>query len=165
MVLNHSSEFEEENFLERIEYLSLPETIKNGLNKLVKEPYFYRYPIFWQWFTYVLGGFILQDFENKEYEYLSKKTGIPIEEIPNAFDSFNKLFPTSDGWFFSLPNSNIDWHRFFPLPLSGIGANHRRFIHLDPDNDSYEELDKKLSGKMTMVDLIKWNNLGYQIIK
>ena len=165
LVLNHKSEFQERNFLERIEYLSLPKTIKSGLNELVKEPYFHKYPIFWQWFTYVLGGFILQDFENKEYEYLSKKTGIPIEEIPNAFDSFNKLFPTSDGWFFSLPNSNIDWHRFFPLPMSGIGANHRRFIHLDPDNDSYEELDKKLSGKMTMVDLIKWNNLGYQIIK
>ena len=115
-----------------------------------------------------MGGFILTDLRDEEYAYISENTGVPLEEIPNAFDCFNKLFPRSGGWMFKMPRSNIEWHRFFPIPFSGIGSNHRRFIHLkefDEENKTYAELAKLVDGEMTMVDIIKWNNLGYEILK
>ena len=168
LLKNHKETFWEDKFSESLDYLSIPQTIKNGLDVLVKEPFFHRYPVFWQFFTYVMGGFILTDLRDKEYAYISENTGIPVEEIPNAFESFNKLFPKPGGWMFSMPRSNIEWHRFFPIPFSGVGANHRRFIHLPEfkeENKTYEELAKLINGQKTMADIIKWNNLGYEILK
>jgi hypothetical protein len=111
----------------------------------------------------VFGGFILTDIREKEYELLSQKTGIPIEEIPNAFDAFNKLFPRNGGWFFKFPKSSIEWHNFFPIAFSGLGANYRRLIYTN-DGD-YDTLYKMLSSDMTAADLSKWNNLAYNILK
>lgn len=168
LLRNHKETFWEDKFSESLDYLSIPLTIKKGLEVLVKEPFFHRYPVFWQFFTYVMGGFILTDLRDEEYTYISENTGIPVEEIPNAFDSFNKLFPKPGGWMFTMSRSNIGWHRFFPIPFSGVGANHRRFIHLkefDEKNQTYEELAKKVNGQKTMADIIKWNNLGYEILK
>lgn len=168
LLRNHKDSFWEDKFSESLDYLSIPQTIKNGLEVLVKEPFFHRYPVFWQFFTYVMGGFILTDLRDKEYTYISENTGIPVEEIPNAFDSFNKLFPKPGGWMFAMPRSNIEWHMFFPIPFSGVGANHRRFIHLQgfsEENKTYKELAKLINGQKTMADIIKWNNLGYEILK
>lgn len=168
LLRKHKDVFGLDNFMESIDYLSIPQTIKSGLQMIVTDPYFHRYPVFWQFFTYVMGGFILTDLKDKEYEYISQNTGIPVDEIPNAFDSFNKLFPKAGGWIFNMPKSNIEWHRFFPIALSGIGANHRRFLYLGDkpkEEQTYEELSKLVSGQMTMADIIKWNNLGYEIIK
>lgn len=168
LLRNHKETFWEDKFSESLDYLSIPQTIKHGLEVLVKEPFFHRYPVFWQFFTYVMGGFILTDLRDKEYAYISENTGIPVEEIPNAFDSFNKLFPKPGGWMFTMPRSNIEWHRFFPIPFSGVGANHRRFIHLQEfseEKKTYEELAKLINGQKTMADIIKWNNLGYEILK
>jgi hypothetical protein len=168
LLREHKDVFGLDSFMESLDYLSIPQTIKSGLETIVTDSYFHRYPVFWQFFTYVMGGFILTDLKEVEYQYISENTGIPIEEIPNAFASFNKLFPKSGGWMFKMPKSNIEWHRFFPIALSGIGANHRRFLHLKgkvENEQTYEELAKLINGSMTMADLIKWNNLGYQIIK
>ena len=168
LLREHKDVFGLDSFMESIDYLSIPQTIKSGLESIVTDEYFHRYPIFWQFFTYVMGGFILTDLEEEEFQYISDNTGIPVKEIPNAFESFNKLFPKSGGWMFEMPKSNIRWHRFFPIALSGAGANHRRFLHIKDkkeEEQTYEELSKLLSGAKTMSDLIKWNNLGYQILK
>lgn len=147
----------------QLEYLTLPNTIKTGLTEITKDKYFYLYPRFWQFFTYVFGGFILTDIEEQEFELLSKKTGVPVDEIPNAFDAFNKLFPRNDGWFFKFRNSSIRWHRLFPISFCGLGANYRRLVYTD-DKD-YDNLYKLLSNDMTPFDLSKWNNLAYEILK
>ena len=151
------------DLLEQLDYLTLPNTIKNGLNEIIKDKYFYLYPRFWQFFTYVFGGFILTDLKDREYDLLSSKTGIPVEEIPNAFDAFNKLFPRYESWFYKFPKSSIEWHSFFPVAFSGIGANYRRMTYTK--DETYESLNKMLSQDMTMVDLIKWNSLAYNILK
>jgi hypothetical protein len=148
---------------DQLNYLTLPNTIKSGLNSIIKDKYFYLYPRFWQFFTYVFGGFILTDIKDKEYKLLSEKTGIPVEEIPNAFDAFNKLFPRNGGWFFKFPKSSIEWHNFFPIAFSGLGANYRRLVYTN-DGD-YDNLYKMLSSDMTAADLSKWNNLAYNILK
>lgn len=155
--------YNDNDFSNILSFLSLPRTIRTGLNQIKDDNYFHLYPRFWQFFTYVFGGFILTDLRGKEFDLLSKKTGIPIDEIPNAFDAFNKVFPRNGGWFFKLPNSQIKWHNFFPVALSGIGANYRKMVYTP--NDSYESLQNMLSNDMTMTDLSKWNNLGYNILK
>jgi hypothetical protein len=159
IILNPDFATDPDNFLQ---VLFLPGNIQSGLYQIRNDPYFHLYPMFWQLFTYVFGGFILLDFEQEEYELLSSKTGIPLSQIPNAFDSFNKLFPKSDGWFYEQTNSRIKSHRLFPVPFHGIGANYRRFIWAD--DRKFSTLSGKLTGYMTYRDLVKWNNLAYKIL-
>lgn len=156
--------YDAKNLKIQIDYLTLPNTIKSGLNTIMTDSYFYLYPRFWQFFTYVLGGFILLDIKDKEYQLISQNTGIPVEEIPKAFDAYNKLFPMTSGWFLQIPNTQILMHHFFPLAYSGIGANYRRMLYAKDDEDGYEELAKVLSKDATMKDITKWNNLGHEIL-
>lgn len=162
LIIKLEGKFDENSLENALSFLHLPGSILNGLNAIVQEEYFYLYPIFWQWFTYAFGGFILTDLKDREYALLSKKTGIPINEVPNAFDAFNKLFPRPDGWFVKVGDSNIERHMLFPLSFSGIGANYRRLMYAE-DND-YKTLYKMLTGYKTAPDLAKWNNLAYRII-
>lgn len=130
----------------------LPDRFKDGLEKISKHKYFYRYPIFWQWFMWVFGGFILKDYEKKEYELLSQKTGIPPDEIPKALEAYQILFPSEGGWIKDLQdlNSNVKIITMFPVPFIGIGANYRRYIYTD--SKKFEDL--KLSGEHTLVTLL-----------
>jgi hypothetical protein len=139
----------------------LPESFKEGLNKISMNPHFHRYPIFWQWFMWIFGGFILKDYEEKEYEILSQKTGIPKGEIPSALESYEILFPQNDGWFLDLsPNLNIKLMKMFPVPFMGIGANYRRLIYTE--SKKFEDL--KLGGTNTIYELKKWNNLTVDVL-
>jgi len=156
-------DYDETKFSNILNYTSLPNTIREGLSEIKDDIYFHLYPRFWQFFTYVFGGFILTDLKDKEFDLLSRKTGVPIDEIPNAFDAFNKVFPHIGGWFFKFPKSQIEWHRFFPIALSGVGANYRKLVYTE--DDTYKSLGKILTDDMTMSDLAKWNNLGYNILR
>jgi len=140
----------------------LPPSFKEGLDTLSKHKYFHRYPIFWQWFMWLFGGFILKDYKEKEYEILSQKTGIPTEEIPNALEAYQILFPREDGWFMDLsPASNIKMLKMFPVPFMGVGANYRRLLYTE--SEKFEDLS--LTGTHTLDDLIKWNNLTIEVLK
>ena len=140
----------------------LPLSFKKGLDVISKHRYFHKYPIFWQWFMWLFGGFILKDYEEKEYEVLSQKTGIPTEEIPNALEAYQILFPRDDGWFMDLsPNSNIEMMKMFPVPFTGVGANYRRLLYTE--SGKFEDLN--LTGMHTLNDLIKWNNLTVEVLK
>jgi hypothetical protein len=121
-----------------------------------------RYTIFWQWFLWVFGGFILKDYEDQEYEILSQKTGIEVSEIPNALNSLQILFPRKNGWFLDLaPHSNIRLLKMFSVPFMGIGANYRKWIYTK--NQDFEKL--KLNGANTLKDLIKWNDLLIEVLE
>ena len=92
---------------------------------------------------------------------LSKLTGLPIDEIPNALMAFDILFPIDgSSWLFTNTYSNITILRFMPLQLSGVGANFRRIIYgADDEHLSYDDLGKQFASKYTLSDLIKYNNL------
>ena len=140
----------------------LPQSFKDGLNIISKHKYFNKYPVFWQWFMWIFGGFILKDYEEKEYEILSQKTGIPVGEIPNALKSYQTLFPLNDGWFKDLsPNSNIKVMKMFPVPFMGVGTRYRRLLYTE--SGKFEDLE--LTGMHTLTDLIKWNNLTVEVLK
>jgi hypothetical protein len=140
---------------------SLPLTFRQGLEKISTHKFFNRYPVFWQWFIWIFGGFILKDYEKKEYQLLSQKTGIPVEEIPNALDSYQLLFPVDDGWFMDLSHSNIRVMKMFPVPFMGVGANYRRFVY----TLSRKFDDLQLTGMHTRGDLSKWNNLTIKVLE
>jgi hypothetical protein len=138
----------------------LPSKFVNKIEELEKHKYFNRYAVFWQWFLWYFGGFILLDYEKEDYELMSKKTGIPIEEIPNALSAMDVLFPIRGGWFYDLPYSNIRILQLFSVPFRGIGVNARR-IHYSKDC-KFENL--KLTRKHTHNDLISWNNLAVEVL-
>jgi hypothetical protein len=141
---------------------ALPLSFREGLDEISRHKYFSKYPVFWQWFTWLFGGFILKDYEQEDFETLSKRTGIPIEEIPNALNSYQILFPQKDGWFIDLsPNSNIVMLKMFPVPFMGVGANYRRILYTE--SKKFEEL--KLTGMYTLSDLYKWNNLSVAVLQ
>jgi hypothetical protein len=140
----------------------LPKTFREGLDEIAKCPHFHLYPIFWQWVMWLFGGFILKDKEKQEYAILSEKTGIPIDEIPDAFNSYELLFPMNNGWFMDLPSdSNIRIMQMFPVPFMGVGANYRRLLYTK--GGKFNELE--LSGQYTLSDLIKWNNLLIDVLR
>ena len=94
-------------------------------------------------------------------------TSIPVEEIDNALSVFDLLFQMINGgsWFVDKPNSCIRILQFMPLPFAGLGANFRRLIYRADDNSAtYENLEKCLSGKYTVNDLIKYNNLAVEYL-
>lgn len=141
----------------------LPNSFSRALKILETHKCFSRYPIFWQWFLYVFGGFILLDFKEKEYKLLSEKTGVEIDEIDNALSAMEILFPSNSGWTKINKQSNILETTFFPMPFRGIGANYRRVMYSDNEEpDSYENL--KIKNKFAYNDLIKWSNLTVDIL-
>jgi len=144
------------------EVILLPSSFEEGLNEISKQRYFHKYPIFWQWFMWLFGGIILNDYKDDEYDLLSLKTGIPKEEINNALEAYQILFPNDGGWFMDLsPNINIKMMKMFPVPFMGVGANYRRMRYAS--SGKYENL--KLTGQHTYNNIIKWNNLAVEVLR
>ena len=132
----------------------LPSTFTEGLKELSKHKYYKLYPVFWQWFLWYFGGFILLDYEKQDFEFLAEKTGLCVDQIPLALEAFDILFPNENsGWLMDLSGYgiNIKILKMFSTPFIGLGATVRRYYY--SDNSSWENL--KLSGKYTLRDLQK----------
>ncbi len=138
----------------------LPESFVSVIPEIQQEPYFHLYPIFWQWFLWVFGGFILKDYEEQEFLLLSQKTGIPISQLGKAFTFYDRLFPTPSGWLKEQKSSNIREINMFPVPFKGLGANYRRYYHCQ--KREFEEL--QLTSQNARKDIIKWNNLACEVL-
>lgn len=147
------------------DFSNLPPKLEERMDELKKHKYYYLYPYFWQLFVFLFGGFILKDKKDEEYTLLSELTDIPKDEIPNALTAFDILFPMESGksWIFEGEQSNIKVLHLFSTPLCGIGANFRRLIYTD--NGKYPDLKEILSGAHTYDDLLKWNQLGFEILQ
>lgn len=121
-------------------------------------------------FLYVFGGFILNDRKEKEYELLSKITKLPKEEIDDALDIWNELFPLNNGWFQKpTNNSNIYALKMMPAPLYGIGANLRLHLYgnkeIEQEGNLFDNLKSLLTGQHTFDDVNGWNNSAYYMLK
>ncbi len=143
-------------------HLTIPSNLRAGIEKIKQDKFFHLYPQFWQCYTYIFGGFILSDLKEKEYELLSNLTGIPVEEIPKAFNVFDLLFPMDGPWQRLIPNTTIERHMLFPPVLSGIGVNFRRAIYTG--SDDFNELFSLLAGSRTSSELSKWTLLVFEVL-
>lgn len=115
--------------LEGSDFDMLPQTFRDGLAEIQDQPFVHLYPLFWQWFMWAFGGFILTDLQDLEYKALSERTGIPVEEIPSALDAYDALFPIGSRWLVDRPYTNMQVLRMFPVPFRGLGAHYRRLLH------------------------------------
>lgn len=139
----------------------LPDSFLDGLEQIKSHSHYEKYPVFWQHLLWLFGGFILDDYKNQDYRLLSMKTGVPIEEIPNALKAFDLLFPVTGGWFVpGNANSKITYLKMFSIPFMGIGANYRRLMY--SGEKGYGGLN--LTGNYTRKDLIAWNNLIVKVL-
>ncbi|MFI9495663.1 MULTISPECIES: hypothetical protein [Streptomyces] len=121
-------------------YHALPATFHSGMSWLREQPNFRLYATFWQQLLWAWGGFYLDDREEKEFDWMSKISGIPVEEIPTALEAFDRFFPISDGWFVTAGPTDVRMVRMVPWVFQGLGAHLRRgqyesdFSKLDPSS-------------------------------
>ncbi|ANE40849.1 hypothetical protein JM64_01620 [Fervidobacterium ngatamarikiense] len=125
------------------DFAKLPGSLSKGMSRIRSEKYFYLYPTFWQWFLWAFGGFILKERENDEYKILSDKTGLPVEEVKNAMEVYNKLFPIRGGKKWLVDLSDRDGYEqkielkqviLFPCVLRGLGVLYRTYLYGEPGN-------------------------------
>uniref|UniRef100_A0A7C4W6X4 Uncharacterized protein n=1 Tax=Fervidobacterium pennivorans TaxID=93466 RepID=A0A7C4W6X4_FERPE len=115
---------------------SIPKSFYGGLCTLENESYSFLYPVFWQWFLLVFGGFILRDRENEEFEILSKKTKVPVEGIRKALEVYDRFFPKFYGsepkpWFVDLSNE-LKLVSLFSCVFQGVGVYYRTLLYGKP---------------------------------
>lgn len=132
-------------------YRLLPESVREAINSMRKEPHFRRYALLWQVFLWNLGGFLLKSRENVEFEWLANLSGVPAGEVPRALEAFDVFFPTG-GWLTDIGPSDCRVVKMLPQSIRGLGAIHRRMKY---GVDSYDELGYK---DYTANDLAKWHN-------
>src|SRR5665648_122104 len=107
-------------------YHSLPMSFQHGMDWLRAQPSFRLYATFWQQFLWGWGGFYLDDKQQQEFEWMSRYSGIPVDEIPTALEAFDRFFPIADGWFVNPGPTNVRMLKMTPMLFQGIGAHHRR---------------------------------------
>ncbi|MFB8000464.1 hypothetical protein ACFC4G_47990 [Streptomyces sp. NPDC056002] len=113
-------------FFEGLTYHALPATFHSGIAWLREQPNFRRYATFWQQLLWGWGGFYLDDREQREFEWMSRYSGIPADEIPMALEAFDRFFPIPGGWFVTAGRTDVRMVKMVPWIFQGIGAHHRR---------------------------------------
>ena len=168
LVMPKEYQGEFDKFLKKMSYNSLSSNITLGIEYLSNCAHFRRYPLMWQLFTYMMGGFVLTDHYDEEIELLSMISGVPKDEVEACFMVYDVLFPIQNSWMREIGSTHIRRLNFMPAPLMGIGANFRReYYKDDKDNNdpAYEDLKKKLSDDYTFPNLMKWNQAAFALLK
>jgi len=123
---------------------------------------------------WIFGGFIIESARDLEFEILSKKTGIPIDKIPRAFEVYELLFPLKSGgsWFLRVlgyGSGKISLLKFFSVPFMGLGAFYRVYLYLGNFDKWDHKVDKELMSRLGMSpdeinQLIKWARLTADVL-
>lgn len=141
-------------FFEGLTYHALPATFHDGMAWLRAQPTFQRYATFWQQLLWGWGGFYLEDREEQEFEWMSKYSGIPADEIPVALEAFDRFFPIGSGsWLTTAGPTDVRMVKMVPWVFQGIGAHHRRVQYELADRRDLSGL--KPSSQYTAKDLAR----------
>lgn len=139
--------------LEWMTYYCLPRTFIDAMEWLRGQPHFHLYALFWQQFLWGWGGFYLRHMRDAEFEWMSRYSGIPVDEIPNALTAFDRFFPMGQGgWTLESDYHDIASIKMMPMAFQGIGAHQRRQEYDDPD------LTKIRGTGYTAVNMGRWIN-------
>ena len=105
----------------------LPDSFRLGLEELAKGANYRRYPLLWQQFLLGFGGFFLLGYEDTEFRWLERVSGVPAAEVPHALRAFDLLFPLRDGkeWFATPGPTRCRLVKLLPAAIRGLGAFHR----------------------------------------
>ena len=129
----------------------LSAAMARGINELSAAKSLRCFPAFWQTFLWSWGGFLLKDRVDREYEVLSKETGVPVAEVPVALSAFDKLFPIDGGWFREPAGDSRKVLVLMPPTLRGLGAFRRR---VSAEVDHYDDLGYSDSTALRLI----WDN-------
>jgi hypothetical protein len=136
-----------------VTYHALPATFHSGMAWLREQSSFRRYATFWQQLLWGWGGFYLDDRKEQEFEWMSRYSGIPIDEIPTALEAFDRFFPIPNGWFVKAGATDVCLVKMVPWIFQGIGAHHRRVQYGLNDQTDLSSLNP--SSWYTISDLSK----------
>lgn len=132
---------------------SLPTTFREGLRRLRARPSFRRYALLWQVFLWGFGGFYVEGRSGEDLRWLSRQTGVPLEEIPDGLRAFDELFPLPSGsWIVPVKGTPLRVMRMMPLAFRGVGAVQRLFRRGEANYDRFG------AGFLGRRNLITWHN-------
>jgi hypothetical protein len=137
---------------------ALPQSFKEGITWLVQQPTFRRYALFWQQFLWGWGGYYLDDRTDYEFNLMSGTSGIPANEIPTALETFDRLFPTPEGWLTTPGWTSARRVKMVPTYFQGIGVYHRRLAY------DWGDLSELKSSGYTAQDMATWNNAAVSFL-
>ena len=100
----------------------------------------------------------MKDRLDKEFGELSQQTGVPPDEIPEALQTFDELFPAGDSWLTDLTGTNFRLLKMVPVQFRGIGAFHRLNLY------GVEKFGDLGYTDYTAKDLSRWNNAGAKLL-
>jgi hypothetical protein len=143
-------------------YHALPATFHSGMTWLREQPNFRRYATFWQQLLWGWGGFYLDDREEQEFEWMSRYSGIPVDEIPTALEAFDRFFPIPGGWFTTAGPTDVRMVKMVPWIFQGIGAHHRRVQYGLNEQPNLSALNP--SSQYTLSDLGKRINCAVDFL-
>lgn len=121
-----------------LEDSALYTAFQKAVAKYSSAPNFRQYPTLWQVFLFCWGGFILEDRHDQEYAALSAQTGVPTNEIDNAFSFFESLFPLDGGWFTQPTGDSRKVLKLMPPAIRGIGSLMRLGLYGKKDYREFE---------------------------
>lgn len=140
-------------------YIGLSQAMINAMNRLKGLKSFTQLPIFWQTFLWSWGGFLLKDKLDTEYKQLSEETGVSLDEVPIALETFNLLFPTAGGWFREPANDHRKVLTLVPAAMRGIGAYRRLLMSKVEDYPALKYTDA------TTDRLASDHNIGVRLLE
>lgn len=122
---------------EWISYYMLPSTFRDAVTWLAGQSNFHLYALFWQQFLWGWGGFYLRHKKELEFAWMSRLTGLPVSDIPNALSAFDRFFPLANSsWLAESEYTDAVQVKMMPMAFRGIGAHHRRQEYSDPNLDA-----------------------------
>ena len=135
---------------------SLPQSFKEGIAWLIKQPTFRRYALFWQLFLWGWGGFYLDDRADQEFALFAATSGVPLEEVPTALEAFDRFFPNE--WLVAPGHTCARRVKMVPTYFHGIGVYHRRLAY------GWENIGQAGSSGYTTNDMATWNNAAVEFL-
>jgi hypothetical protein len=138
----------------------LPKSFRNGIDFIRQVEDYKYFPVLWYYYIYALGGFILKDYKEEEFSYLSKRSGVSKDNVQLALDSIDVFFPIKNDWHYE--DDKVSLLKMFPAPIRGVGSYLRHHLHLKEDEGTATlgSGDRKTINKLT-----DWHNCGYKLLK
>jgi hypothetical protein len=140
----------------------LPASLQSAVEWLRGQPSFWLYATFWQQLLWGLGGFVIDELLDREYDLMSTFSGIPQGEIPTALQAFDKFFPRPNGWFRVVGPTSIRQLVLMPIVFKGLGA-HCRWEHY-MRREEERSFSRLVSQGYSAKDLTTWNNRAVEFL-
>jgi len=138
----------------------LPPSFRLGYERLRERSNFEKYPLIWQVFMWGFGGFYISDRATEELGLLAEIVEAPLQDVRQALDAFDVLFPMSGGarWLVHAHDSHCVVLKMFPAPIRGLGVLLRRELLSLPNLSELEYADR------TAGDLALWFRRAYELL-